>query len=332
MPPRKPATPKTPPRRKRGEAKTPKPRLRRATRKAPQRILVTGAGGVVGKALVARLRCDGWRLVTLSRRPPSSPSLPGEIHLTGDVCSDDWERWCEDCGVAIHLVGASRPAPSSTDLEALHVRATKRIIEACRTLKIERLLTVSSTDAAPDAGTQFLRSKFTAEQLVEGSGLAWTVVRPTVVFGEGDSFSSGLAGLVRRLPAFPVPGDGTALFQPVAAEDVADTLAALVRCDAAVARSVELGGGERLTLNEVLRRIVHASGRHCPLIHVPLRFAAAASRLARRRGGSWLTDDALTLLLAGSVATSLPADLDLPEPSRPFAGFEWLSESATERS
>lgn len=156
------------------------------------------------------------------------------------------------------------------------------------------------------------------------SGLAWTVVRPAAVFGPGDRLSCGLARIVERFPLVPVPGDGSARFQPVAAEDAVAVLASLLRCEAAVGRNIELGGPETLTLDELIRRIAGALGRRRALVHLPPGLVRVALRLPGRRRGARITDEELTMLLVGSTAGSPPPELGLPRPSRRFLDLPWL--------
>ena len=131
----------------------------------------------------------------------------------------------------------------------------------------------------PDPAFPYLASKWQGEQAVRGSGLDWVIVRSSVIFGPGDGFFRQLAGALRvPSPFLVIPGDGQALFQPIAVGDVARCLRAAVEEPARRHQVYEIGGPEHLTLEQITRAVAVATGRDWFLFSPrrPLRVPVAA--------------------------------------------------------
>ncbi len=106
-----------------------------------RRVLLTGARGFVGSEVRRQLLERGWEVVAISRNLRADDACPGVIQVAADIAGEGWQRWCEGCSAAIHLVGIIREAPrAGATFERAHVRATEGVIEACRALGIRRIL------------------------------------------------------------------------------------------------------------------------------------------------------------------------------------------------
>lgn len=234
-------------------------------------ILVTGATGTVGRALVPRLLGDGHDVRVLVRDPKGLGRLRVEVRLAlGDLAELDDRRIRRQAlrGVdtVIHLAAAIRDQPEAP-VEELNGLATARLLRAAESAGVERFVFFSALGASESQRTRFFRAKALAEQAVAQSPIDSTIFAPSIVYGRDDPWVT----LMRRLallPALPISGDGDALFEPIWVEDVARCV--LAGLDEARPGRFELAGPERLSYNEIARLIARTAGRDRPLVHVPL--------------------------------------------------------------
>lgn len=298
----------------------------------PRRILLTGASGFLGREVLRRLLAAGNEVVALSRSPRRAEVAPGVIQLAADVASPEWHSWSERCAAAIHLAGVIREMPRRGDSFDRSNRAgAESVVMACRKSGIRRLVHISALGADRGAATAFLRSKWQAEEAVRRSGLAWTILRPSLIFGPGDRFSAAVAGALRRLPVFPVFGSGAYVLQPVSVAEVADAVVAAVDIGACAGEVVEIGGPEVITYIEAVRRTAAALGLRRSLVHVPVGLARFAVGVLQWLPHPPITRDQLTMLLAGSKCDTRAASLLFEPMKQRYEGPTWLREAGDRR-
>jgi uncharacterized protein YbjT (DUF2867 family) len=291
-----------------------------------RRVLVTGASGFVGGHVLAALLARGHEVVTVTRRLNSGRVEPRVIQVAADIAGEGWQRWCEGCDAAIHLVGIIREGPESqVTFDRVHRLGTERVVNACRDAGISRLIYVSALGVGEHAATPYQRSKWAAEQAVRTSGLQWTIFRPSIIFGPGDGLCATLVPAVRRLPIVPVFGDGNSRVQPMAVEEVTACLVQALDLPAAVGGTFELGGPEALTFNELLRRIAATLALRRALVHLPLGISRALVRAVQLLPEPPITPDQLTMLLQGSTCDTSAASLVFGAPTRRYDGPTWLT-------
>lgn len=263
------------------------------------KILVTGGTGFVGTHLVNALLRRRHEVAVLERRPGSARNRynqPVEIASGNVLDRASLERAAAGRQAVIHLVGIINEKGEQT-FDRMHREATENVVAALGRTGVRRLLHMSAMGTAEDAPSQYARTKAAGERAVRASGLDWTVVRPSIVFGPGDGFVSLLAPIVAWNPGFiPVIGPGTTRFQPVSVYDVARVFANGLEKQETFGRAFEVGGPRILSLNEIYREIAVAIGKpRKPLVHLPLwwgRFLAGRFEWAARKG--WLADPPLT--------------------------------------
>jgi uncharacterized protein YbjT (DUF2867 family) len=272
-----------------------------------------------------QLLASGHEVVAVSRNLQATNVPAGVIQVAADITGDGWQRWCEGCGAAIHLVGIIRQAPrAGATFDRAHVVSTRRVIAACRSLGITRLVHMSALGARAEAATAYHRTKWQGEEAVRASGLDWTIFRPSLIFGPGDGFATTVARALRRFPVFPVFGDGLYRMQPIAVEEVARCFVAALERPVTIGEIYQLGGPEALTYNEVLRRVAKALGVRRALVHVPLGLAKPAVAIVQHLPGAPITRDQLTMLLEGSTCDTSAASLTFGVPDARFQGPTWL--------
>jgi NADH dehydrogenase len=248
------------------------------------KVFVTGGTGFVGQAVLAALREAGHPARVLVR-DPSAPrarelvSRLGAETVAGDVLdAGSLRRTLPGCDAVIHLVGIISEIGRNT-FENAHTVATRNVVAAAQVAGISRYIHMSALGTRPDAASRYHQTKWAAEEIVRASGLAWTLFRPSLIYGPDDHFTRLFAALTRWSPVLPVMGGGQGLLQPVAVEAVALALVRALTEPAAVGRAFDLCGPERLTFNQVLDAILAVTGRRRLKIHVPLPLARIQARV-----------------------------------------------------
>jgi uncharacterized protein YbjT (DUF2867 family) len=241
------------------------------------KILVTGGTGVIGEGVIPELLQRGHAVRLLSRHAKEdAKQWHGVEPFDGNVAdASSISNAAEECDAVLHIVGIVSETPPEATFAKVNVGGTRNLLKEAKRAGVQRFLYVSSLGA--DVGeSDYHRSKREAEQLVERSGLQWTIVRPGNVFGPGDEVISLILKMVRALPAVPVIDDGEQEFQPIWHQDLANVLAtALERPDAA-GQILEAAGPEITSMNDLLHRFGEITGRTVLRVPVPMPLAQLA--------------------------------------------------------
>lgn len=249
-------------------------------------IAVTGAAGLVGTHVCRELARRGWTIRALVRNPASAMArlagLPVELRV-GDLRDIDALRALVTGTEAVVHLAAIAIERGDQRYEEVNFDATVRLVQAMRATGVRRLIHMSQNGAASSSPYRFLRSKGMAEDAVATSPLDWTILRPSVIVGPEDEFVNVLARLVRLSPlVFPLPGGGTARFQPVSVADVARAVGIVLSRRDTMRKSLTLGGPEPLTLREMAERILAAMETSRWLVGVPVAVLRPVVALAQR--------------------------------------------------
>jgi NADH dehydrogenase len=236
------------------------------------RVLVLGGSGFVGRALCERLAQShpGLRLLVPTRRNAHGQAvrpLPNVDLITADVHdAAALARLAAGCDAVVNLVAILHGNEAA--FERVHVALPRSIVAACRTAGVTRLVHVSALGVAADAPSRYLRSKAAGEAVFTGSGLAVTVLRPSVIFGAQDRFLNVFGQLQQLAPFMPL-AFGSARFQPVWVQDVAAALVAALDDPATAGRTFECAGPREVTLSELVRLAGRWAGAERPQIPLP---------------------------------------------------------------
>jgi len=273
------------------------------------RVFVTGGTGFVGRAVVGALRSHGFTVRCLVRRG-SEHHLRGMgaiERVEGDVrVRAGLDQEMAGCDAVIHLVGIIRERPHAT-FEQIHVQGTRNVVDAARAAGIRRLLHMSALGTRPGARSRYHQTKWAAEEAVRASGLAWTIFRPSIIYGRGDGFVTLLARMLRRSAFVPVIGTGRNRLQPVPVEHVAEAFARALTLPATEKQVYDVVGPRPVTMLELLDLVARALGRtRARPVHVPVGFVRAVARVLHVMPGFPVTPDQLLMLEEDNVADPGP--------------------------
>jgi uncharacterized protein YbjT (DUF2867 family) len=245
-------------------------------------ILVTGANGFVGRNLVRRLQKDGTAVRALVRSAAKAARLRdlGAELVDGDISNlSSLEAAMKGCAKVIHLVGIIQEAPGVT-FKGVHVDGTRNLLEAAKKEGVRHFIYQSALGSRPNAKSQYHRTKWEAEELVRASGLPFTILRPSLIYGPGDLFTIRLSEMIRLSPVLPVIGSGRSRIQPIFIDDVNECIRKIVTSDSYFNEIYEIGGPEQLTYEEVTKAIAAALGIKRPTVHMPMFFMRTLAKVA----------------------------------------------------
>jgi uncharacterized protein YbjT (DUF2867 family) len=244
-------------------------------------ILLTGATGTVGSALLRRLTAAGEPVRCLVRDPRGLGDQRVRVQIAlGDLADPpSFRNALRGVGTVVHLAASIRDQPGGS-IEELNAVATLRLVRAAERAGARRFLFFSAMGARHHSRTRFFRAKALAQEAVQGSRLETLVFRPSIVYTPGDPWLK-LLERFSYLPALPISGSGRAEYQPIWAEDVADCVVASLRASGPRRRAFELAGPDTLSYDEIVREALAAVGRRRPLLHLPLPLVRASLRALR---------------------------------------------------
>lgn len=237
-------------------------------------LFVTGGTGFIGCRVLEQVRVRGLEASCLARSP-GAPS-EGLTWVEGDLLdADSYRAALEGCRVVLHmaaLTGKARPA----EHERVNVEGTRALLDAAKAAGVERFVFVSTIAVRyPEKKAYpYARAKEAAEALVKASGLDFTILRPTIVFGEGSPIYASLAGLAKA-PVTPLFGDGRTCLQPILHDDVAAALVDAIDDPQARGATIDLGGPDQLTFDALMQKLRGQQGNGPgPLVHLPAGLAS----------------------------------------------------------
>jgi NADH dehydrogenase len=243
-------------------------------------LLLTGATGLVGRAVLRRLTAAGEPVRCLVRDPRRLGADRVRVQIAlGDLADPpSFRNAMRGVRTVVHLAQAIRDQRSGS-IEELNGIATWRMVQAAERAGVEHFVFTSALGATSHDRTRFLRAKALAEGAVLGSDLRHTILAPSIVYAPGDTFTTLLERLAIVLPVMPVSGRGQAIFQPIWAEDVADCIVAALKLPADGGRRYELAGPQTLSHQQIVELVLRAAGRSRPTVNVPTPLISRGLRL-----------------------------------------------------
>jgi NADH dehydrogenase len=239
-------------------------------------ILVTGAAGYVGSHTVKRLVETGQPVRALVRDRAWAQAEGRLTNLNIEWAEGDVTKPAtltsamQGVDAIIHTV-AIAIEKGGRKYETINYRGTVNVVDAAKAAGVKRFINISQLGADAQLPYRFLASKGKAQDYVAASGLDWTALRPSVIWGPEDEFANTFARLAPISPLiYPIIGDGQAKFQPVWVEDLATAVVKSLADPSTSQQDLEIGGPEVLTIAEIERRTLQAIGVRRTMIRTPV--------------------------------------------------------------
>jgi len=274
------------------------------------RVFLTGGTGFVGGHVLKRLLVQGHSVRALVR-DPANAKLPAGNRVEmapGDVTEGARvDAGMKGCTAVIHLVGII--AESGKDsFERVHHIGTRNVVEAAQRNGISRFIQMSALGVRADGVSEYQTSKWKGEEAVRQSGINYCILRPSLIFGPGSGFVTQMLDVMRKAPLFrPVPGNGKPRFRPVFVEDVAACFVQALTNSNVTNKTMDLGGSDELSLNEVLETIAEWAGIRKPAIHIPMPLMFMGAAMAQTLlPHPPVTTSQLRMLKEGSTCDIVP--------------------------
>lgn len=241
------------------------------------RVLILGGAGFVGRHVVAAVMARGHEAIVGTRHPArAARKLPQDargcelrtVRFEQLTAPGLWDALLKDIDVVVNCVGILRERRRET-YERVHCHAPAALVEDCARLGMRRLIHVSALGLHTDARSRFLSSKLHGELAVKASGLDWSIVRPSLLDGEG-GFGARWMRMMARWPVHFVPADARGNIAALDVGDLGDAIATLCETtDRSDLSEVELGGPTLRTMGEQLAALRRMYG-YSPALRVQL--------------------------------------------------------------
>jgi uncharacterized protein YbjT (DUF2867 family) len=273
----------------------------------PQRIVILGGTGFVGSHLVPRLQAGGHTIKVLSRNRELHRDLgvlPRVDVVSTDVYDKDALRaQLADADAAINLVGIlNEHGSNGSGFRKAHVELAQTLIAACESAGVKRLLQMSALRAG-EGESHYLKTRGEAESLVKSSLLAWTIFRPSVIFGPGDGLFFRFANLLRMTPVLPL-ARAHAKFAPVYVGDVAEAFTRAIAHPHTAGHTYELFGPRVIELGELVRWTAELIGKRRWILPLPDALGFVQAAIGEWLPGKPISRDNFRSLKLDSVGSS----------------------------
>ncbi|MBV8695753.1 MAG: protein kinase [Chloroflexi bacterium] len=239
-------------------------------------ILITGATGYIGQHLVARLVSQGERPRCLVRDMKRATHVLGtnKVELVqGDTTqSATLEAAVQGVDTVVHaaFITADHKQSAGNFYAKTNVQGTSHLIKAAKTAGVKRIIEISGLGTKPDKPGTYMQGRYLAEQMLMDSGLDWTIIRPSVLFGKDAPFIKGLADLVRTAPVVPLIGGGKTMFQPIYVEDVVTVICKVLADQEHTKNKIyTIGGPAYYSFSEVFDILLQAMHISRPKVYAP---------------------------------------------------------------
>ncbi len=228
-------------------------------------ILITGATGYIGRHLVARLVEQGERPRCLVRNVKSAISMfpTDKVELVqGDTTQfAALEAAVRGVDTVVHaaFITADHKQSAGNHYGVTNVQGTANLIRAAKRAGVKRIIEVSGLGTKPDKPNSYMQGRYLAEKMLKESGLDWTIIQPSVLFGKDAPFIKGLTDLIRMSPVVPLIGGGKILFQPIYVEDVVTVIMKVLEDPEGTAgKTYTIGGPAYYSFTQVIDALLHA--------------------------------------------------------------------------
>lgn len=235
-------------------------------------ILVTGPTGFIGSVVVEKFTSINNPMRLLLRPKKDSPSLMAGIPFDIAVSSMDDIRGLraamKNVDTIFHFATAERNWPD-VDIESVDVLGIENLLFSAKEAGVKRILYLSRIGADKNSSFPVLRTKSICEERIRNSGLNFTIIRLSDIFGKNDNFTQTFADAIRYAPGFfPLPGGGKTMLQPLWVEDIISIMILLIEKNIFQNKIYEIGGSEHLSFFSIVKLILDKLGKNRVLIPI----------------------------------------------------------------
>jgi NADH dehydrogenase len=270
-------------------------------------VTVFGGTGFLGRRAVRRLRAHGFSVRVATRHPDRARGLFGEGDPQFQAVAADVG---DDASVTAALAGAQGAVNAvslyvergGASFHSVHVEGAARVAAQARRAGVERLAHVSGIGSDPASPSLYIRKRGEGELAVRAAFAEAILVRPAVMFGPDDVFLNSILRILRRLPAYPLFGDGATRLQPAHVEDVGEALARALQRSELAAVTLECGGPRVYRYRQLVQAVAETAGLKRPLLPVPFPVWQAVAWLSEKLPSPPLTRNQVELMRIDNVA------------------------------
>ncbi len=266
-----------------------------------ERIFITGGTGFVGSHIINALYESGYETVALVRsiEKARKKNIDKKAELVeGDILdTSSLKIGMKDCEAVIHLVGIIREIKGAT-FEKIHYIGTKNVVEAAKSVGIERFLHMSALGTRKNARSRYHKTKYMAEEYVRASGLKYTIFRPSVIFGEGDEFINKLISLT-KLPIIPIIPSGRLM--PIYVKNVAEAFVKSLENEKSFYKTYELCGTCFYTIEEIIDLILKIKGAKRLKMRIPYSLVKILAKFLEKFPNQPLNTDQVVMLSENNI-------------------------------
>jgi len=241
------------------------------------KIVITGAAGLVGQNLIPRLKQRGHTQIVGIDKHPANTAILRKLHpdiqiIEADLAQDscDWTEAMRDCNVLVHnhaQIGALTYEP----FYANNIIASQNVLAAARACGVPYMVHISSSVVNSRAHDFYTESKKEQEKIALTCGIPCCVLRPTLMFGWFDRKHLGwLARFIKRVPVFPVPGDGRYTRQPLYVADFCDVICSAIE-QPRPSKIFNISGQTKIDYIDLMREVRSANGANAVIVKIPYR-------------------------------------------------------------
>lgn len=273
------------------------------------KIAVTGGTGFIGRHLTERLAAEGVEVVLIARSVREEMNTSGTTFVASDLSDPAVLRKAfTGCDAVAHCAGINREIGEQT-YRRVHIEGTRNVVEAAKQAGVKKLALMSFLRARPNCGSAYHESKWAAEELMRNSGLDYTILRASMVYGRGDHMLDHLSHALHTFPFFAMVGFKEKGIRPLAIDDLVAVLRAALVEDRLTRQTVAVTGAEEMYLSEAVRRVARVTGQKVRMVRAPVWFHYVLAHFWELTMKVPLVALAQVRILSeGVVASALPCD------------------------
>ncbi len=272
------------------------------------KVVVAGGTGLLGREITRALLDAGHEVTVASRsRPENDPLDPRASWVAADATDPSTlPAALEGADAVIDAVQfpnspIENPKKGFT-FERVDLGGTKNLIDAAKAVGVPHFILIGGVGSNENGKFHWMRFKWQEEQHMKASGVPYTIIRPSWIYGPRDVSLNRFLGFAKFLPFIPVIGNGKTRINPLFVGDLAAHVAATPGNAATIGKTFEIGGPTVMTMDEVIKTALKVAGKRRFLLHNPKVLMKMVASVIQHAPGRPLTPDAIEFITQDGVA------------------------------